>query len=189
MRYSAAQTSKHHEEILKVASRLFRERGFKGVTVAEIMEAAGLTHGAFYSHFGSKDELAAAAADSALLETLARLEVAMGTSHPSETFAKGYLSDAHCQSVGAGCVVAALGAEIARGHPASKPVTARLREFIARYGKALNRRREKDRRAEAIRHLSLMMGALVLARAVDDQELAREVLGAAREAFTREPSD
>ncbi len=186
MRYSAAQTSKHHEQIVTIASRLFRERGFKGVTVAEIMEAAGLTHGAFYSHFESKDELAAAAADTALLEMLAHLDEAMGTPHPVEAFANGYLSEAHCQSVGAGCVVAALGAEIARGHPASKPVTARLREFIARYGKALNRRREKERRAESIRHLSLMVGALVLARAVDDRGLASEVLGAARDAFKRD---
>lgn len=189
MRYSAAQTSKHHEDIVTIASRLFRERGFKGVTVAEIMEAAGLTHGAFYSHFESKEELAAAAADRALLEMLAHLEAAMATPRPAETFAKGYLSEVHCQSVGAGCLVAALGPEIARGHPASRRVTARLREFIARYGKALNRRREKDRSAEALRQLSLMIGALVLARAVDDRELSNEILGAAREAFTRKPSD
>jgi len=61
MRYPVEETAAKHERIVKEASRLFRERGFENVSVAEVMKAAGLTHGAFYAHFRSKEELQAAA--------------------------------------------------------------------------------------------------------------------------------
>src|SRR5579859_4760017 len=74
MRYPAKETAAKHERIVKEASRLFRERGFENVTVGEVMQAAGLTHGAFYAHFGSKEELQAAAVAYGQKVTLGRVQ-------------------------------------------------------------------------------------------------------------------
>src|SRR5215211_1568681 len=103
MRVSREQVAENRRKILEAAGRLFRERGFEAVTVAEVMQAAGLTHGGFYRHFKSKDDLIAqtlahALADDAAGETdLAR-------------YARDYLSPAHRDNVTGGCPVAGLGA-------------------------------------------------------------------------------
>src|ERR1700746_2820094 len=74
MRYPVEETAAKHERIVKEASRLFRERGFENVSVGEVMKAAGLTHGAFYAHFGSKEELQAAAVAYGQKVSLGRLQ-------------------------------------------------------------------------------------------------------------------
>ena len=96
MRYPASQTAKKHERILKEAARLFRERGFDGAGVAEIMKAAGLTHGAFYAHFASKEALEAEAVERAFAQSDNRIyALTTNTRDPKRAFLDSYLSAAH----------------------------------------------------------------------------------------------
>src|SRR5215831_12305959 len=119
MRYPAEETAAKHERIVQEASRLFRERGFENVSVGEIMKAAGLTHGAFYAHFGSKEELQAAAVAYGQKVSLERVQrnKAMRT---KGSYADRYLSSRHRDNPGNGCTMAALGQEVARSTPELK---------------------------------------------------------------------
>src|SRR5687768_13299497 len=122
MKVSRQQVAEHRQKILDAASRLFRERGFNDVSVAEVMEAAGLTHGGFYGHFKSKDDLIAQALAHAL-------EQITPDDPDLPGFVANYLSSQHCADVAAGCPVAALGVETARQGPAARAaMTAGLKK-------------------------------------------------------------
>ena len=122
MRYPASQTAKKHERILKEAARLFRARGFDGAGVAEIMKAAGLTHGAFYAHFASKEALEAEAVERAFAQSDTRIyALTTNTRDPKRAFLDSYLSAGHRDHPGSGCVIGALGPEIARDSSARTP--------------------------------------------------------------------
>src|ERR1700754_5175376 len=116
MRVSRAQPAENRERILDVASRLFREKGLDGIGVADLMKGAGLTHGGFYGHFKSKDDLAAQAAKRALSHSNATWTEIIETSKgdPFVQVVKGYLSEGHRDRLGNGCAFAALGADAAR---------------------------------------------------------------------------
>src|SRR5215813_9130092 len=105
MRYPASQTAEKHEKILKEAARLFRERGFGGAGVAEIMKAAGLTHGAFYAHFPSKEALEAEAVDHAFAESDSIYALTVEAPNNKQAFLDSYLSKVHLDNTGAGCVI------------------------------------------------------------------------------------
>jgi TetR/AcrR family transcriptional repressor of nem operon len=167
MRYPAEETAEKHERILQEASQLFRERGFQDVTVAEVMKAAELTHGAFYSHFESKDALMAAATEYAMETTLTGVRKAFGSAKSRAAYAGRYLSAEHRDNPATGCPIAALSGEI-RHEPAVKEVfTARLKAIVNEMG---------GDRAEALLKLSAMVGALTIARAVSDQTFSQEIL-------------
>src|SRR5215471_7001382 len=101
MRYPAEETAAKHERIVKEASRLFRERGFENVSVGEVMKAAGLTHGAFYAHFGSKEELQVAAIAYGQGVSLERVQ--RSNSHKGKgSYADRYLSPRHRDNPGNG---------------------------------------------------------------------------------------
>jgi TetR/AcrR family transcriptional regulator, transcriptional repressor for nem operon len=117
MRYPAEETAAKDERIVKEASRLFRERGFENVTVAEVMKAAGLTHGAFYAHFGSKQELEEAAVAYGQALSVGRTRSHGATKKGRQAYAERYLSPRHRDNPGDGCTMAALGQEIARSTP------------------------------------------------------------------------
>jgi TetR/AcrR family transcriptional regulator, transcriptional repressor for nem operon len=203
MRVTKEKAAENRERIVAAASRLFREKGFDGVGLDEIMEDVGLTHGGFYRHFGSKDELAAEAVSRGLAVGAARLEA-----YPSlEDLVAGYLSAAHRDDCGDGCVVAALGGDIARQGPAvRRGLTTYFREQIERLVRRPGKRTGGKRtggertggertggertggrgaaaRQQAIATLSGLVGALMLARAVDDPALSDEILAAARAAY------
>src|SRR5271156_2672501 len=108
MRYPAKETAAKHERIVKEASRLFRERGFEHVTVGEVMKAAGLTHGAFYAHFGSKQALQEAAIAYGQGLTASRNESYAPTKKGRKAYADRYLSPSHRDHPGDGCTMAAL---------------------------------------------------------------------------------
>lgn len=182
MRYPASETAERHERILAEAARLFRERGFSGAGVAEIMQAAGLTHGAFYAHFDSKEALAAEATGRALAQTGERVRArADGAADPERAFLDGYLSATHRDRPGEGCAIAALGPEIAR-HPAVRaPFTREVGRMVDGLAERLARKDGTAPRRAAIRLLSAAVGALILARAVDDPALSDEILEAVRE--------
>ena len=180
MRVSREQAAENRERILDTASRLFREKGFDGVGVDAIMSGAGLTHGGFYGHFGSKDDLAAEAVMRALersAETLAR-HATLGE------VVSEYLSERHRDDRANGCALAALGADMARQHGGlRRGLTDYVRGQLDRFTRLIGSGPARRRRKRAIAALSGMVGALTLARAVDDPALSKEILAAARDAF------
>ena len=166
-RSSKQDAAKHRQQVIQGASELFRERGIDGVNVGELMGAAGLTHGGFYRHFASKDELAGLAAAHAIA---AQAE----TLGDEREFIERYLSPEHRDDVAHGCVVSALGAELAR---ADEPVRD---AFLEEYRAFVNR---FDDREQALAKLATMVGALVISRATKGDPLSDEVLAAARGAL------
>jgi len=184
MRYPASQTAEKHEKILKEAARLFRERGFDGAGVAEIMKAAGLTHGAFYAHFASKEALEAEAVESAFAQSNKRIYALTGNARdPKRVFLDSYLSAAHRDHPGSGCVIAALGSEVARDSAARKPFTQRVRHTIEGMAGRFRWKRKGAARRNSIHLLSAAVGALTLARAVDDPGLSDEILKSVRDSL------
>jgi TetR/AcrR family transcriptional repressor of nem operon len=183
MRVSRKQAAENRQRIVEAAARLFRDGGFDGVGVDAIMKEAALTHGGFYGHFASKDALMAEAMAHALDRSMAWQEKLGRLSE----LVTGYLSDRHRADRANGCAVAALGAEVARQSPAlRKTVTAGVRQQLDRIVSLLKRGTPAARRRRAIATYAGMVGALMLARAVDDPALAREILTVARDAFGKE---
>ena len=184
MRYPASETAKKHERILREAARLFRERGFEGAGVADIMKAAGLTHGAFYAHFPSKDALVAEAVERAFAQSDNRIyALRANAGDPGRAFLDSYLSAAHRDHPGSGCVIAALGPEIARDSAARKPFTHWVKHMIEGMAGRFQWKRKGSARRNAIHLLSAAVGALTLARAVDDPRLSAEILESVRESL------
>ncbi len=184
MRYPANQTAERHEKILKEAAKLFRERGFDGAGVAEIMTAAGLTHGAFYAHFPSKEALEAEAVERAFAQSDRRVyALTSEASDKKQAFLDNYLSAAHRDHPGSGCAIAALGPEIARDSAARKPFTQRVKHIIDGMTGRFRWKRKAAARPNAIHLLSSAVGALVLARAVDDPRLSDEILESVRDSL------
>jgi len=179
MRVSRAEAAQNRERIIEVAARLFRERGFDGIGVAELMNFAGLTHGGFYGHFASKEDLMAQACARALEGSLDALhQVAeRGGGNALSAVASAYLSPAHRDRPGEGCALAALGAEAARhGSPVRGAFTQGVRSLADRLTRLLPGKSKRAKRERALAIFASMVGALVLARAVDDAELSEEVL-------------
>jgi len=171
MRYRAEETAAKHERIVKEASRLFRERGFENVSVADVMQAAGLTHGAFYAHFDSKEELQAAAIAYGQKVSLERMQ--RSNKNSKESYADRYLSRRHRDNPGDGCTMAALAQEVARSTPELKSALEQgLENILAAKGGDRN---------EAIFRVAAMMGGVVLARAVQDTRLSDEILKSVRQ--------
>ena len=177
MRYPASQTAEKHERILREAARLFRERGFDGTGVAEIMKAAGLTHGAFYAHFASKAALEAEAVERAFAQSDNRIYALTANARDQKrAFLDNYLSAAHRDHTGSGCVIAALGPEIALDSAARRPFTQQVKHMIEGMAARFRWKREGAARRNSIHLLSAAVGALTLARAVDDPRLSEEIL-------------
>jgi TetR/AcrR family transcriptional repressor of nem operon len=187
MRYPAAETAEKHARILDAAAALFRKSGFSNVSVGEIMRATGLTHGPFYNHFASKEALMAQSIEHASAKALSDIDAATAIDGGMEKYLQGYLSIDHRDSPENGCLMAALGTEIGREAGARSAFTAHLVATIERFRKHLPWGSKKATRAEAIRTLASMVGALVLARAVDDDALSREILRDVRDGLRAGP--
>lgn len=170
MKVSREQMAENRRRILDVASRLFREKGFDAVSVSEVMKAAGLTHGGFYGHFSSKDDLVA--------ETLAHVLAAdPGEDGEFRHYLDAYLSPRHRDNPALGCPTAGLAAAIRHQTlPARSAMTEGLRSQIARIEKALPESDPADRRRTAIGIWAAMVGSIILARAIDDPVLSDEIL-------------
>lgn len=169
MKVSREQMAENRSRILDVASQMFRDKGFDAVTVAEVMKAAGLTHGGFYGHFTSKDDLIA--------QTIAHALAADTGGDDFSAYVGSYLSTRHRDNAAGGCPNAALAAAIRHQTPAARSVMAGgLQAQIARIAEALPDRDPADRRRAAIGSWAAMVGAVILARAIDDTELSDEIL-------------
>ncbi|WP_158813420.1 TetR/AcrR family transcriptional regulator [Methylocapsa sp. S129] len=176
MRYEKGHKDATRKHIVKVASERFRRDGVEAVGVAGLMADAGLTHGGFYSHFASKEELVRAATVDALeggRAQLARAAIDGGL----EGIVRAYLRPAHRDASARGCAFAALTPEIAR-HPRATRATF-TGEFKAHVDLIASHLPEKDageNQRAALAIFSLMMGALQLARAVVDKDLSDRIL-------------
>lgn len=179
MRVSRLEAAQNRERIIEAAARLFRERGFDGIGVADLMKSAGLTHGGFYGHFASKEDLMAQACERALEGSLAALhQVAeQGAEDGLSAVASAYLSPVHRDRPGEGCVLAALGAEAARhGSPLRSTFTRGVHSALEMLTRLARGNSWHAKRKRALATYASMIGALILARAVDDPELSDEML-------------
>ncbi|MGA0560824.1 TetR/AcrR family transcriptional regulator [Ancylobacter sp. VNQ12] len=179
MRVSKAKVAEHRTAILESASRLFRERGFNDVGVAEIMQASGLTHGAFYGHFRSKAELAGEACREACAEGLAGWK----KTGDIGTIIDRYLSTTHRDAPAKGCAISALAADIAREGPQmQQDYAGGIRRFIGTIEDHLKEADAEARHRKAIAIFATMTGALTMARGVaeGDPALSVEILENAR---------
>jgi TetR/AcrR family transcriptional regulator, transcriptional repressor for nem operon len=178
MKVSREEAAANRDRIVDVASRLFREKGFQGIGVADLMKAAGLTHGGFYGHFQSKDQLAEEASGRAAARS-SRHWVDIAEKAGDDAFAaivRNYLSEERL--AGPGCIFAALGSDAARQSKSIRRVFSEgLEELLSVLGEAISGRKS-ERRRRSIAAFSEMVGALVLARSVADPALAKEILQA-----------
>lgn len=182
MRVSRVQAEENRQTVIDVASRLFREHGFDGIGLKDLMEGAGFTHGAFYKQFASKEDLAALAGERAMEFACRRWRAAAEANHedPLGEVLGFYLTMEHRAKLKDGCPVTALGADAARhGLEVRASFEAGIREQLAMLEGWIATTRPADRSQRAMAMLSTMVGAIVLARAVNDTELARDLLDAA----------
>ena len=185
MKVSRQQMAANRERLLDIASRLFRERGFDNVSVAEIMQEAGLTHGGFYGHFASKEALAAEAATHALLQTANRWRATLESSGTAglERIVDAYLSRQHRDRPGIGCAIAALGPEVARQpDPVRTAFSTELESLIGVLSGFLPGADPSERRRRALALMAQLVGAIVLARAFGRSALSSEILDIVRAA-------
>jgi TetR/AcrR family transcriptional regulator, transcriptional repressor for nem operon len=182
MRVSRIQAAENRETVINVASRLFREHGFDGIGLKDLMEGAGLTQGAFYKQFASKDDLAAQASRRALESAFHRWSAAAAANpqNPLGAVIAFYLSMAHCAERMDGCPIVALGSDAARqGVDVKASFEAGIREYLELLGRWVGDGDEPSGKAMAI--LSTMVGAVVLSRAVNDERLSKRFLQGAAE--------
>lgn len=176
MRYPPSETAEKHTRALQQAARLFRERGFSGASISEIMTATGLTHGSFYNHFDSKENLLAEAFEHASQTTLTEVDRLAKSHEGKQSMYRDYLSAQHRDNPGGGCIMTALATDF-RSQPATRTVvTNYIRGLIAKMADHFPWTPRRNARKAAIRALASMVGAVMLARVVDNPELSDEIL-------------
>jgi TetR/AcrR family transcriptional regulator, transcriptional repressor for nem operon len=177
MRYEKGHKDTTRQHIIDVASRQFRGHGVASVGLAGIMSDAGLTNGAFYNHFESKEDLVQAVLANALDRREARLRAVAAEDAGLETMIRDYLSPRHRDRADDGCPTAALVAEVAR-HPKSTrdAFTAKVQTFIELIATQIHAGSVAERRRNAVAIYGMMVGTLQLARAVNDKKLSDEIL-------------
>ena len=165
-----------HERIVDAAARAIRRSGYAGTGVADIMKEAGLTHGAFYAHFASREAMLAEAADRAGAESnalAARVIAAVPPSHSLQALIATYLSKAHIPGIENGCPMSALGSEMPRQSPAvRRAATLRIKEMIDLVARQSPDWGQPGAHERALVTVATMVGTLILARAVDDAALS-----------------
>lgn len=183
MRVSRQQAAENRKRIVRTAGELFREKGYDGIGVADLMKAAGLTHGGFYGHFKSKEDLAAQAVAEALDSGAERWRGRI-SARPEARLAAivdYYLSDDHRDKAGLGCPIAALASDTSRQGQTVKDAYGRgAAELIAILAETMPDKDPEARRQNAVLAFTAMVGAVMLSRAIGDRELSDEVLVASR---------
>jgi TetR/AcrR family transcriptional repressor of nem operon len=178
-----------HERIVETAARAIRRSGYGGTGVAEVMKEAGLTHGGFYAHFESREGMLAEAADRAGADTVAfltRVAAEAPAQQALEAMIRSYLSKEHIDSAETGCAVAALGSEMPRQQTeVRRAATRRIKEMIDLVARTSPDWGKPGAHEQALVTLSTALGALVLARAVDDPKLSDAVRNAALNHLTQ----
>ncbi len=191
MRKSKVETAETHRRIVEVAAGMFRANGIHATGLADIMAAAGLSHGGFYRHFESKDQLVAEACEAGTSGILAALEAAAGERVGADglrAIVDAYLSPAHRDAAARGCPLAGMGSELARCDPGTRAAASRsadelialLAGRIGGMGEGDDAQREASR-ARAAFALSTMIGALTLARITTDPQASATLLADVRQ--------
>lgn len=180
-----------HQRILEVAARALRRHGFAGVGVADVMKGAGLTHGGFYAHFGSREALLVEAlehADAASTDSLDRRTAALRAdgASPLAALVTAYLSEEHlaARESGLGCVVGALGSEMARQEaPLREVARSRIERLVRQVQAALEEEGRTDAAGQALALAGAMVGALQIARTFGPDPQGGAMLAASRQAL------
>lgn len=171
-----------HERIVETAARAIRRSGYNGTSVADIMKEAGLTHGGFYAHFASREAMLAEAADRAGAESVAVSTSIAAKAKPEQALQallRAYLSQEHLKAVETGCPIAALGSEMPRQAPeVRRAATRRIKEMIDVVARQLPHWGQPAAHEKALVTIATSVGALLLARAVDDPNLSDALLKA-----------
>ena len=181
-RMSEAEKKRSHNRILDAAAQLFRERGVEATSVADVMKAAGMTHGGFYRHFVSKEDLIATAFRHAIDDVVSgmeREESSEGRGKERQDYIAKYLSPAHVQDSRHGCPLAAMGTELARTKGASRYAGAQASDRMA----ALLRDTPETGSDQGLAAMALLMGTITLARLAGTEEEADRALEAGRTAI------
>jgi TetR/AcrR family transcriptional repressor of nem operon len=181
MRRSRAEAAQTRKRIVTAAAAEFRKNGIVATGLNDLMKVAGLTHGGFYKHFSSREELVAEALDRAFADGTEGMSAAIdGTADPLAAFVEWYLSEEHRDDRAGGCGVVALGGDVARGEQRLKGAyRLQVESYIARLEELLGGGEDAHRRATVA--VSSLVGALTLARAVGDEGLSCEILREVRE--------
>ena len=170
VKVSREQMAENRLRILDAASRLFREKGFDAVTVSEVMKAAGLTHGGFYGHFTSKDDLAAQALASTFTASA-------DDTRDMSAYLDQYLTPRHRDHPGNGCPIASLSGESRhQGTAVRAAITEGLQAQLARMSRTEDGETHPEQRRALIGSWAAMVGAMILSRAIVDPALSDEVL-------------
>lgn len=184
MGHSKANKEQSHARIVQTAAARFREEGVDGVGVSDLMKEAGLTHGGFYRHFVSRDELVAEAVESALSDGSRAVEAVAASKASRQvvaaTLVDAYLSTAHRDSLATSCAVTTLAGDVARSNERARAAyTQQVNTYLDLLANLAAAEKSKGKRAKAIAALSSLVGAVSLSRAVNDEALSREILKAA----------
>jgi len=189
MRYQPEHKGEVHRKILKDAARRVRAEGITGAAVSSVMRDAGLTHGGFYKHFGSKDELLTKSLSEAFREVADHLTQAAEKSQPAtawKAIVKAYLSPEHCDHAERGCPLAALAPELARAdHGMKAPIRGELIKYKNRMLPWMPGRRVADKERAFFAIFSTMIGAIAIARILPDEAARARVLASARDFLLR----
>jgi TetR/AcrR family transcriptional regulator, transcriptional repressor for nem operon len=192
-RVSREQTDKNRLAIEAASVRLFKQYGINGVSVSDIMACAGLTHGGFYGHFESKDELAAIACAKSFEQSVVRWKAMIKDDLDEaglvNALADHYLSEHQRDEPGEGCPITGLATDASREaetKPVRKVYAQGLKSLIDILVSFSRTRQSKAVRQRALARLSTLVGALTLARAVRGDPLSEEILAAARESLRAE---
>ena len=184
MRVSRTQAAENRQTVINVASRLFREHGFDGIGLKDLMKGAGLTQGAFYKQFASKEDLAVEASKRALENASGRWSDAAerNPDDPLGAVIAFYLSGDHREEKMDGCPIVALGSDAARQGPDVKAeFEAGIKAHLDVLGRFIAEAGGEASSGKAMAILSTMVGAVTLSRVVNDPELAQALLDAAAE--------
>ena len=180
MRVSREQAAQNRERIVETASRLFREKGYDGIGVADLMKSAGLTHGGFYGHFASKEDLLAEAFGKAMEHSAERWQALLAgqPANPRAALAHMYLTAKHRDNPGKGCALAALGPDVSRvGPEVRQAMSGSFQTQLEALAQALPGNEAQQRR-DAIATYAALVGGLLLSRSVADKEQSDEILAA-----------
>lgn len=192
MRYTKDHKAETRARIVRKASVRLREKGARGVGVAELMKDAGLTHGGFYAHFASREALLVEAVAHAMDRSIAHWRKSAAHAAPDQRFSAivdAYLTSTHRDDPGHGCAIAALGAEVAREGPEARGVfSAKLEEMIGTLTEQISSASPQTARKEAIAALAVLTGSLILARAAGNEDFSEEILDIGRDAALRSES-
>ncbi len=183
MRVTREKAAENRERVIAEAARLFREKGYNGVGVADIMNAAELTHGGFYGQFESKEELAVHACNAANAKSAQvwRNIAEKSADNLLPALVDHYLTRKHCDKPATGCAFAALAVDAARqGGPMREAFTDGLLPLIEVLAQAMPKGSKTQRKRMALAKMSELVGAVILARAVHDGDLSDEILASVR---------